>query len=270
MSENYGHITDILLEKFVLGELSPAERIRMEVRLGSDPDLAERVAQVRASNAQILRAYPSTDMASRIHSRAARAKKPTSSLVGSPAIAFGLAASLALAVITVPGVWNPDRIEYAGRSAPATNEAGIRSKGITPHLYVYRKSRDGIDELQNNARGEAGDVLQLGYIAAGKKYGVIFSVDGSANVTLHYPDDAHSQTSLDAGGEVLLPHAYRLDDAPAFEQFVFVASDSPIDTSAVLDSAQKTARSHVGSTVGRLADADSMEQTSVLIRKVEK
>jgi hypothetical protein len=51
-------------------------------------------------------------------------------------------------------------------------------------------------------------------------------VDGNGVVTRHWPIDGDAAVSLISGGEFLLPYSYELDDAPDFEAFALVWSDS--------------------------------------------
>jgi hypothetical protein len=68
---------------------------------------------------------------------------------------------------------------------------------------------------------------------------VIFSIDGRARVTLHFPASERETPSLDSSGEVVLPYGYRLDDAPRFERFYFVTSAEEFSVSALLEDVQE-------------------------------
>ena len=52
---------------------------------------------------------------------------------------------------------------------------------------MYRKTDNGAEELAAGQAARQKDVLQLSYIAADARYGVIFSVDGRGTLTLHLP-----------------------------------------------------------------------------------
>jgi hypothetical protein len=80
----------------------------------------------------------------------------------------------------------------------------------------------------------AGDLLQLAYVAAGQRFGVVASVDGRGAVTLHLPEAAGPAAVLDERGETALPHAFELDDTPGVERFVFVTSGAPFEAGAIV------------------------------------
>jgi hypothetical protein len=75
----------------------------------------------------------------------------------------------------------------------------------------------------------------VSYRADSEPHGVIVSLDGAGEVTLHFPEDASQSTALNGNGNVRL-HAFELDDAPAFERFFFVTSTDPLDVAQVMDS----------------------------------
>jgi hypothetical protein len=103
----------------------------------------------------------------------------------------------------------------------------------TPRLYVYRKRGQRIVRVGAGARARRGDLLQLGYDAAGALHGAIFSLDGRGRVSLHFPRSAGASTRLSGGRPHLLPYAFELDDAPSYEHFVMFLSDRPIAVRAL-------------------------------------
>ena len=86
-----------------------------------------------------------------------------------------------------------------------------RIKGLEPHLVVYRAAGSVRTRLDDGVVAHAGDVLQVGYVAAGERYGAILAVDGAGHVTLLAPNSATETPSLQPSGEVVLPFGYRLD-----------------------------------------------------------
>ncbi|HEY0840889.1 MAG TPA: ActD-like protein, partial [Vulgatibacter sp.] len=99
-----------------------------------------------------------------------------------------------------------------------------------------------------------------------KRFGVIVSLDGAGAVTLHLPASGNASAALDAQGATPLPQAYELDDAPSFERFVLVASDSPFEVDTVLQAA-RTLVSGADAATSPLALPEGLEQTSVVVRK---
>ncbi|MBL4687544.1 MAG: ActD-like protein, partial [Nannocystaceae bacterium] len=118
----------------------------------------------------------------------------------------------------------------------------VRVKGLRPHLVIHRKRGTKILRLGTNAVARSGDVVQVSYVAAGNRHGVILSLDDRGVVTLHHPNDTNAAPLLRARGERPLSHGYALDDAVGFERFVFVTSgDTALDVVQVLDAARAVA-----------------------------
>jgi hypothetical protein len=89
----------------------------------------------------------------------------------------------------------------------------------------------------------ANEVVQVAYQVARPGYGVILSVDGRGVVTVHHPEGGTEAAPLTPGRQVPLPHAYRLDDAPAFERFHLVVAGEPFPVDTAVTAARRTARS---------------------------
>ena len=124
-----------------------------------------------------------------------------------------------------------------GPAAPVTDTDRI--KGLQPALAVYRRSARGTETLADGDVARPGDLLRLGYTAAGRAYGVIVSIDGRGAVTLHLPPNGARAASLGRDGQVLLDQAYELDDAPSWERFYFVTGDSAFEVAPIVDAARR-------------------------------
>jgi hypothetical protein len=218
-------IGDWPLEQFLLDELPPAEHAAVARALAADPDLRARVAALEASNREILAAHPPRVAASVVRERvgASRDAAPRRR----PALAF--AASLAV-VAAFLGVLLPRE--------PAPAET--RLKGARPHLDAFRQTPAGAETLAEGALAREGDLVQLTYQAAGRRFGVIVSIDGRGVVTVHHPRDSVQAARL-SPGQVRLSAAYRLDDAPGWERFVLVTGQQPFDVAAVVRAAERVA-----------------------------
>ncbi len=142
----------------------------------------------------------------------------------------------------------------------------IRLKGNVPSLYIYRGNGNNAELLANNALVKEKDLLQISYDSAGEKYGVIFSIDGRGTVTLHFPDNIYSNTRLDFGGKVSLPFSYELDNAPFFERFFFVTSNSEINAESIMENAGRIAK---GNKSEMLNLTDGSRQKSIILFKEE-
>ncbi len=90
-----------------------------------------------------------------------------------------------------------------------------------------------------------GNVLQMSYAAGEAKYGAIFSIDGRGTLTWHvpagYPGGSRAAPALDPRGNVVLPSAYELDDAPRFERFFLVYGAAPFEIADVAQAARALA-----------------------------
>jgi len=118
-----------------------------------------------------------------------------------------------------------------GRSAARDHRRQGRGETSVAHL-----SQDGFRfGASARARGvHRGDTLQIRYLAAGKRFGVIASIDARGQITFHLPEAPGLAVALDRDGERALPHAYELDDSPGFERFLFVTSDAAFATAEVV------------------------------------
>jgi hypothetical protein len=89
--------------------------------------------------------------------------------------------------------------------------------------------------VEPGAKAHAGDFLRIGYHSGGFPYGAIVSVDGNGSVTRHWPVDGARAARLEKG-EALLPEAFVLDAAPAYERFYFVVSSRPFELDPLIES----------------------------------
>lgn len=135
-----------------------------------------------------------------------------------------------------------------------------------PSLVVYRKAGDAVERLHDGDRAARGDLLQLEYIAAGRGFGVIASMDGDGRTTLHYPASPAASARLSSDGPQALGHAFELDGAEGFERFVFVTGDGPMDVGAVLESTASLAAS-ADPARAPLEVGQGQEQWSIVLEK---
>ena len=258
MSQRRDRVPDILVERLALGELPPGRAEAVRAELLAEPDGAARLAALAADDDASRAQYPPRVVAAEVDRRAGLARPRRR-----PFLAWsGAAAAVAVALVVWlawPGVVGPP--EPAGPGGPILDGGG-RVKG-DPVLFVHRKSPSGPDALASGASAQAGDQLQLSYLAGNAGYGVILSVDGRGAVTLHYPRDERASTALGHQGTQSLPFSYELDDAPRFERFFFVTSDRPVDVVAVLDAARRIA----GDPRRRLELPSGLRQAEILLNK---
>ncbi len=221
------------LEQFVQGELPAEQQDALRQRVETDAALARRVQALRDSDREILERHPARSVAAAVRARAEAARARRARWIAPGALAFaGAAAAIVLAVHFVP---RPLPI------AEGVGEPGERIKGAEPRLFVFEVDGGKAVRLDDGARVSPGKTVQLQYVAAGKRYGAIVSIDGRGGVTLHWPVRPDAPARLEPG-KASLPDAFQLDDAPGFERFFFVTSTSPIAAADVLSAADLLAR----------------------------
>jgi hypothetical protein len=278
-------IPDLFIEKLLLDELPQS----MKERLLKDPAVQRRLEEIKAENRKILEDYPPEEMAKAIRNRerldrqgeTARAAEQRAGLraqprpqrrpeakrsgwFGAPIGRLVPVASFALLVL-VGGLLLITR----GPSvfAPQSPGSEIRLKGGEPYLNVYMQTDGGAKLLEEGDRVTEGTILQLGYVSGTKDYGVILSIDGRGAVTQHFPVSAVTGQDLEDTGEVLLPFAYPLDDAPAFERFFFVVSKRPFSVDTVLAAAEELGEKPELAKSQTLQLPRRLEQSSILLLK---
>ncbi len=139
-----------------------------------------------------------------------------------------------------------------------------------PYLVVHRHTSGLPEVLPNPTQAEAEDLLQLAYVASGRRFGVIVSIDGRSQVTLHAPETPAASTELVPTGMVSLSRAFELDDAPNFERFFFVTAAEPIDVERVLQAGYELGRDQSAREPGLLALDPAWEQGTFTLYKVPR
>jgi len=222
-------VPDWLLERYALNEL-PAERLEaLRLQIEADPELAARLRDLRNHNRAVLMQHPPRVVARQIERRAGvvPARKARSGWwMAAPVVAM---AAVALFFVGPHNGSDPDVL--------AKGRAGGTVYEDAPELRIFRAD-DG--ELVPGDVAGAGDVLGFRYHAQGRDFGALLSIDGAGVVTLHMPETVGGPLDLD-DGLVTVNLGYELDDAPGFERFFLVLSESPFDLDAVLSAARQLA-----------------------------
>ena len=232
-------VPDLLLERYRLGELPPAEAEALERRLLADGELRGRVEALDRSDAEVRRLLAEGRLAesvrTRLRVRASSPAPPARKRAWTSAALLAAAATV-LVALSVPLAGR--LVPSPGGPPPSVEPSGDRIKGLQPALVLYRRTPNGSEALADGDSVRQGDLIRVGYRAAGRGFGVIVSIDGRGGVTLHLPENGPRSPSLKTGGTVLLDHAYELDDAPRWERFFFVTSPQPFDVSTVVEAAR--------------------------------
>jgi hypothetical protein len=243
-------IPDVVLERYRLNELPDASARAVEAMLAADPELRARLDALDGSDEEILRAYPP-----RVFVR----DVPAAPRRGVRRFAIA-AAAVATAAIAIVASLPP---------APPQEPDGVRIKGGHPSLAVYRRTAAGSERLADGAVARPGDLLRVGYVSAGRGYGVILSIDGRGAVTVHLPPSGGRAAPLTPGRTVLLDTAYELDDAPRVERFYFVTGTDPFAVAEIVSAAERAAADGAAPPV-TLPLPRGLEQATFAIQKEGK
>jgi hypothetical protein len=230
MPEKQLPVPDLLVERLTLGDLDPESAADVRARLQATGGAA-RVEEIATSNRKILDAHPAAVVLAEARQRLERAGRspapPARRGFLWSAGALGAVAAAAVIIVAIRRPGDP------GADAPPPEV--IRARGLRPHLIVYKKTADDVARLAPGGRARPGDLLQVAYVAAGRRYGIVASQDANGTVTFHLPTSGRDAVPLTDGGEVPAANAFELDASPGYERFVFVTSDQPFAASAVLD-----------------------------------
>jgi len=241
-------VPDLILERYLLQELPESSARAVEHMLARDTALRERLEGLRQSDVEIRRNYAP-------HIAVHDKRAPSRRFVLGAAIAGGV---LAVALIVAFVLPRPG-------ATPTETDRVKGDIGAHPALAMYRRTPAGSERLADGDVARPGDLLRVGYTAAGRTYGVILSIDGRGAVTMHLPPRGEDAAPLSAEKMVLLDSAYELDAAPRIERFYFVTAAHPFKTDPVIAAAQASAGAPE-----RLALPSDLDQVSFAVRKEER
>ncbi|MCR5614367.1 hypothetical protein [Treponema sp.] len=215
-------IPQLLLEQILLGEKKAEDYYKKYGR----EELDKALAELKNSNEEILAQYPVSQMQKEFIKKTLVVKKTSNFNI--VRLSYAAAAALVLC-LSVPLVINT----LNSKNDTATTR--LKGRNASEHqLHLYKQVSDGAVLLKDGSEASERDVIQITYIPGYKNYGVIFSVDGKGNVTRHFPENSWKAEKLEkTGSEVPLEFSYKLDDAPKYECFIFVASKKPFDMRSI-------------------------------------
>ena len=225
-----GKVSAFMLEKYQLGEISPEDQEMVKEALSVDGGLRERLKVLDESDRELRLRYPPESLWLSL----------PRFIRGKTAVRLAGLAALIIAGILVPvlyGVFSTTSVSPT--AAPTDRIKGIVQKDS--ELLVYVQGEDVF--LADQTALQEGNTVQLAYTApaGAEHYGVIFSIDGRSEVTMHYPYRKGQSSLLVSGKRTFLNEAYTLDDAPDYEVFVMVVSEKPLDADMVLRKAHEIA-----------------------------
>ena len=262
-------ISEYYLERYALGELPDEEEEKIRRLSSSTPEILTALEEIKSSDRDILALYPPQAVKARLLTLLDDKPNKTFPLRRVLSISTAVATFLIL-ILVLPLLKQKPRVIYPDAEQDVTLIKGIPTVDLSKtQLLVYRKMQDKVEILSDGQHARTGDLLQLAYVTTEDSYGMILSIDGRGTVTLHLPESTGESTKLEVRKQFLLPNAIELDDAPKFERFFFLTSNSPIDVDGVLQEAQGLARNPELVQQHNIALPKSYNQYSVLILKGE-
>lgn len=249
-------IPDWKLEKYLTGDLPAEEMHEIREMEATDEIFAGRVKMLREDNAAILKRLPFEKLSEKIAMMPGRSNAGAGNTVrvNFKLVKFAAAAALVLAVVTVAlfsqrslseqggtvlannakmanSVNGAQVMEVAMVDASGAGDDGLRIKGLSARMEVWKKTGDSAVQMENLGEAREGDEIQLRYAVAEKCYGLLFSMDGNGTITMHM-GEGNRAIGLEPGKMTTLPFAYKLDNAPKFEKFFFLTSKDEFELNA--------------------------------------
>lgn len=272
-------VSEYQLEQYVLGELAEEYRQHIQSLLETDTNLQARLTRLEESNREIMKKYPPQMVVPQIlqrfetehvNKRDTKREKPRVKRfkkrfwILSPA----LVPAIILVLLFLPRTRNKIPVHpYLDPVDVTTAKGPVKIDMNQTQLLVHRNVNNKVELLRDGTSGKAGDLLQLGYLSVSQPYGVIFSIDGCGGVTLHYPEDKNRPASLVLNKKIVLPEAIELDNAPGFERFFFITSDTPLDVEKILKDAKALAADIEAAKAKNLDLPKNVKQYSTIIIK---
>jgi len=256
MSE-HPEFTNLILEKYVTGDLHGQKRTDLETSLKTDQALQQRLANLEKHNASF-RANPAyADMLQTI--KTARSRQPGAmlrSLVHLPKLqthawTYQLAAVLVLSVALVILLLPFD-----------AGDGGTRTKGSTPELEVYLVKNQRQAKLFNNSSIQAGDLLQLRFLSSAYHYGVVLSIDSTGQSFIHYPERIDQSTQIKKEQTINIGHSYEIAAKSSYEDFVLILSNHKLSAGDIVKTAKRA-----GNTA-RLRDALAVNDSDLVFETI--
>jgi len=247
-------VADITLERYRLQELPADVAARLERRLARDDELRRHLDALARSDEQIRASGCLERVAAGVRHRLAANSTVPNQRPWRPLIELAVAAGVVI-LFVLPLV----------TSVPAEDDE--RTKGLQPSLALFRQVGAGSETLADGAIAHEGDVIRLGYRAAGRPYGVILSIDGRGHVTMHLPSTGDRAVPLRGENTVLLDQAYELDDAPRWECFYFVTASDPFMVAPIVASAHRAVALSRGAAPAVLPLAGGVDQSVFSLQK---
>ncbi len=230
-----GEFSVFSLEAWLCGQVRPGLQEEVGAWLQADAGARKRLADLQASNRQMLSEHPADWLMGALASRA-RTVRPRvragSLLVRKAWLAIPAAAALLLVLIFHPAGPQP-RSDGQHEVDPIIIKGGAAATELTGSLQVHRLVGNAIEVLPDGSEVGPGELLQLSYWISTDAYGMIISIDGRGLVTQHFPLE-NEANRLRGRKLTLLPYAIELDQAPRFERFYLILAPGPFSAQELL------------------------------------
>jgi len=269
------HLSQLAVERYLLGELIGEARGCIEAEISACPACRSRVEDTAADD----RAFALRPVPSAIRALAEKPAPRPSFFSSRWWIAVPAAAAAAVIAVVV---WSGGPPAGRGTSEPGlvpgigdrTADDTLRMKGskgasvgTAPLQLGFYVSRGGAKSVgRPGERLAAGDRIQFWYDGPGAPAFALIGVDGRGVVTKYFPSSGGGDLALPGGRGLSLGAAIELDDALGVERFFLCAGPGAADPRAVEDAARSLAEAGAD-----LSIADRLplacDQASVWIRK---
>jgi len=281
MMETNG-ISQYVLELYRLGLASPKERKQVEAALASDSGLSLRYQALVESDHEIRKRYPLENMPAPAVFKDAvvTAREPGFSgqgaivrgrFSGKTRLFVGLGAAAVFACVLFFSFINLRNLgKRPTEIASIPDNRTVWARGTEDHIRDFSISIYPMETLEyenglpNGTLLKEGDSLRVAYTTppGGEYEGVIFYINGrlGSDVTLFFPDNLHDRPLLTSGREDLRKR-HTLDPDMKFEIFFFVASQNPLNTEAIIKTANEVA-------AGDLSNGESDRNLETVIGKM--
>ena len=292
------NIPDLILERYLLCDLPDHKMKKITELEKSDKDVSKRIKALKTSNKKVFKQYPTEEIVNQIMARFRDQENSGKAVTKQNRIKFILFPSILSAAAAMIFVFffminsnNSDQdiiVTTTGPDDKVISDAKLidtkikpidiarvdhgttRLRGFVTKLYVYRKHGKDIELLNDNSTGRINDLIQLAYAVTKDTFGIIFSIDGRGNVTKHFPINSLQAAKMKPGRKFFLSHSFQLDDAPEFERFFMVTSDSQFNGGYIITLAKQLAINKNLAKSNKIPVNGSFEQVSILLIKPEK
>ncbi|MBU1222125.1 hypothetical protein KKF34_19880 [Myxococcota bacterium] len=252
----------LTIEKYILGELPINLMNEISTASSNNPELKQDIDDIIEQNKFYNKLQDHKKILNNIKNQVDLKKNrpfPALKLAGAFTVIITI---ITTGFIVFNNTHTPNRDFNDFNNFKLFNVGEDRVKGSNG-FRIFRQRNGKVEKLNNNSSAKEGDILEV-KIDSHHGYGVLLSVDGRSNVTLHFPEHEGDSTSL-AGQHP--NRAYELDDAPDFERFIFVQSNKPINTSHIINFVKNTKKI---SNINRIFKSNpniAQETTIILIKK---